>query len=82
MRHVQRPSCRARFDRRGWRTGLTSTALLFALAGFFGQCSGGGGGGGGAFDVLGFSTTLQSPRVYLNDPIEIVFNQPVCFHSC
>jgi len=43
----------------------------------FARCRGGGGGGGGAFDVVSFSATQQSPRVYLNDRIEILFNQPV-----
>jgi len=67
-----------RLDRRDWRILLPGTALLLGLTLCLGRCSGGGGGSGGGFlDVVSFSATLQSPRVYLNDSIEIVFNQPV-----
>jgi len=51
--------------------------LLLVLAAVLTQCSGGGGGSDPGFDVIGFSATAQSPRLYLNDPIEIVFSDAV-----
>jgi len=52
--------------------------LILGLALVCIQCTGGSGGGsGGSFEVLDFSATLQSPRVYLNDSIEIVFSEDV-----
>ena len=54
------------------------TMLILGLALVCIQCTGGSGGGsGGSFEVLDFSATLQSPRVYLNDSIEIVFSEDV-----
>ena len=53
-------------------------AMLLGLALACVQCTGGSGGGsGGSFEVVEFSATLQSPRIYLNDPIEIVFSEDV-----
>ena len=51
--------------------------LLIGLALVTVQCSGGGGSGGGVMDVVAFSATLQSPRVYLNDEIVSEFTQGV-----
>ncbi|MBN2489745.1 MAG: hypothetical protein JXQ29_02725 [Planctomycetes bacterium] len=72
MRSLRRP------DRPAGRSPRTLIwTLCLALAVLFGRCGGGGGGSGDAFDVVAFSVSRQSPRVYLNDPIEITFAQPV-----
>ena len=58
---------------------LYIAVLLIGLALVCIQCTGssGGSGGGGFFDVLNFSATKQSPRVFLNDAIEILFSDSV-----
>ena len=58
---------------------LFTAVLLIGLALVCIQCTGSssGSGGGGFFDVLNFSATKQSPRVFLNDAIEIIFSDAV-----
>ncbi len=57
-------------------TGGLILLLGLAVCGF--QCNGSSGGSGsGSFDVVSFSATKQSPRVYLNDAIVIMFSEEV-----
>ncbi len=53
-------------------------ALLLGLSAFGVQCSGSGSSsGGGTFDVISFSATKQSPRVYLDDQIIVTFSEAI-----
>ena len=63
--------------RRAWTHRLLGAALLVGLALVMTHCGGGGSSGGGSFDIVEFSASLQTQRVYLNDPIVITFSQPV-----
>ena len=64
-------------SRGAWTHRLLGTALLVGLTLIMTHCGGGGSSGGGSFDVVEFSASLQTQRVYLNDPIVITFSQPV-----